>query len=129
ILDQGLSDKRGYLCAAQFVGNIEMGLQPVREAHFLDTQVKLLKPHFLDQRNDLFGVECERRPQEIGQVFRHDLRLLAASARNQADDGIEGVEKEMGIELIAKGPDVGRMSEGLKPADELLTLADVRGVG
>jgi hypothetical protein len=105
ILDEGLEkearDERG----SEIVGEIDHNRQPVREAHQLDPEIELLEGDLVGEANLLERIDGESGAEEFRQVEKHRLRLPAVLF-HQAGDGIQGVEQEVRIDLVAKRPDL-----------------------
>src|SRR5690606_9530276 len=98
ILDKGLKYHRWNLHIKTGKINLLDKFQPVAKAHLLDSDIVVDKIKFMDQFHHLVAMGIKGVPEYIRQLGNNLPRLFIAGA-DEGVDGIEGVEKEVRIDL------------------------------
>src|SRR3546814_9791190 len=73
------------------------------------------------ERHELGGIAGERRAQEARQFVGHQLGVLVAAGDDEGGDGVQCVEQEMRIELVAERRELGQLG-GRAGVDQLALL-------
>src|SRR6185295_7451929 len=107
ILDDRLQQQRRQAGRLELCGNVEVDLEPAWETDLFDVEIEALQGDLLGQADVRRGIERQARAEEGRQLEDHRFGLLGAAGDDQRRQGIERVEQEMRIDLVAQRPDLG----------------------
>jgi len=128
VFDHGLEDERGDLGGVEVGGDVYGELEAVGEADLLDVEVGLGEGELLFEGDLLAGGLVEHVTEEVAEAGDHGEGGFFAAFAHETGDGVEGVEEEVGFDLLAEGVELG-FGELLVEARGFGLLLDEAGTG
>src|SRR3954447_829339 len=125
ILNQRLGNQAGHKYSLKLRRHLDADDKSVREPNLFYREIELLQLCLFGQGDQILRIQGKCDAEKVSEVFRHRLGLTLAPARNETGDGIQRIEEKMGIELIAKGPQLRIVSKRLQCTDTFFTFTDV----
>jgi len=107
ILHDRLQEKPGDLCLGGFRANGQRDFKTRSEANLFDGKIFLGDGQFFPETNEMSFREAEGTSQQSSELCDHLCSPFGLFAYDERRDGVQGIEKEMRLQLVTEGLKLG----------------------